>query len=275
MRRIAALSPAATFSALAALAAACGGTGSVGGEASSATASASASTSGASVASSSSAGGGGEGGAGGTGGQGGVGGVGGTGGTGGQGGTGGAGGAGGAGGSRGLGGGGGAGGAGGAGGGGAPPGGVGDPCSWEQSGCQEGLYCNAVGCGDGACDTKPIPAQEKKDQAPVCGCDGVTYWNENIAAQHGASVSASGPCPPAVAVPCGAGAACTSGLRCNKRIDGPESCELDVQGECWGVPLSCPVEGTQATACTNGECATECALIHSQNPWYDAGLCPQ
>jgi hypothetical protein len=121
---------------------------------------------------------------------------------------------------------------------------------------------------------KPSATNEQKDSDLVCGCDHVTYWNANIAAQHGASVAASGACLDAMAVPCSSASPCPTGLRCNEKITDASQCNATAQGTCWGVPIACPFTDKQANACTNNICAGVCALIQSQHPWYDDGSCP-
>ena len=74
-------------------------------------------------------------------------------------------------------------------------GGLGQACATNAD-CEADLYCEkAVGqCDDpGTCQDRPAacPAVE----APVCGCDAVTYGNSCIAAGSGASVRSVGPCP--------------------------------------------------------------------------------
>jgi hypothetical protein len=142
-----------------------------------------------------------------------------------------------------------------------------------MGGCDPGFYCNAPGCGAGFCAPKPGPAQQQKDQALVCGCDGVTYWNESIAAYQGVAVQAMGACPAGSGIACSQAMPCPSGLRCNRKATSEPACSATPDGECWGVPIACDPIGPQGHACSNMACATECTLIQSQNPWY-AGTCP-
>lgn len=196
----------------------------------------------------------------------------GTGGTGGTGGTATTGGAGGTGGTGGTGGSGGSGGTGGAttttttGTGGAMPG----PCVWGDD-CGPGYYCLAPGCGAGDCVQKPVPAGQSPDPAPVCGCDGVTYWNDEVAASLGMSIESAGAC--AAPIPCGPGLMCPGNMKCNRQVTDEPSCDPQAMGECWGTALSCPLVGPVGRACTNAKCELQCSLIQSQNPWYEDPTC--
>lgn len=64
--------------------------------------------------------------------------------------------------------------------------------------CTEQQYCHfdeATACGafgSGTCE--PIKLGVPDTQEPVCGCDGMTYQNEEQAAAAGVSVAAQGPC---------------------------------------------------------------------------------
>ena len=74
-------------------------------------------------------------------------------------------------------------------------GGRGSRCN-ENADCESDLYCekpSGLCAADGTCEVRPdaCPAVE----APVCGCDGVTWGNSCIAAGEGVSVKSIGPCP--------------------------------------------------------------------------------
>ena len=67
-------------------------------------------------------------------------------------------------------------------------------CRWGDLGaCPNGQYCNALGCNSGTC--MPLPA-EGSAKNPVCGCDGISYWNVSVAAHRGMSVKSTGECSP-------------------------------------------------------------------------------
>jgi len=57
----------------------------------------------------------------------------------------------------------------------APPAEVGAPCTATGSECAASEYCNAPTCAGGTCETRPTAPS--LDFVPVCGCDGISYWN--------------------------------------------------------------------------------------------------
>jgi hypothetical protein len=149
-------------------------------------------------------------------------------------------------------------------------GGMPGPCVWGDD-CGGGYYCLAPGCGMGECVQKPIAAGQSPDPAPVCGCDGVTYWNEDVAASLGVSVATTGQC--AMPIACGPGMDCPGGMKCNRQVADQASCNAAGTGECWGTAVSCPLEGPLGRACSNGQCELQCSLIQSQNPWFADPTC--
>lgn len=148
--------------------------------------------------------------------------------------------------------------------------GMNTPCVWGDD-CGPGQYCFAPGCGSGTCIQKPVPAGQSPDPAPVCGCDGATYWNADVAASQGMSVASDAAC--ASPIPCGPGAPCPGTMKCDRQVPDQPACGPQVTGECWGTPLSCPLDGPQGRACSNDKCELRCSLIQSQNPWFDDPTC--
>lgn len=156
----------------------------------------------------------------------------------------------------------------------------GGPCQWSLSNpCADGFYCKAPGCGMGTC--QPIVQTEIGDRMPVCGCDGVTYWNDSIAASHGMAVSGPGECVPPAAVFCGGfgGIQCPAGASCNYEVPNKAGCGIaDGGGYCWGMPKMCGGGigfGPITRECGAAVCKDECELIKSELPWYVDNTCPQ
>lgn len=150
-------------------------------------------------------------------------------------------------------------------------GGSGSPCAWGDD-CGAGLFCDAPGCGAGACAPRPPPASLPPDESPVCGCDGNTYWNEAVAAWKGVAAQAAGACP--AAAPCGPASPCPAALKCRREVAGAAACSAQATGTCWGMPISCDLGGPQGRGCVGGSCEVICSLIQSQNPWYADASCP-
>lgn len=155
---------------------------------------------------------------------------------------------------------------------------LGDPCTHGMGTCNQGLYCNALGCGAGTCALPLSPAAQSKLFNPVCGCNGVSYYNATIAESKSAAVSHAGECTSLEAIACNkVNMPCGTGLACNALVANLQSCppspNVIVPGTCWGVPIACDPAGPQARGC-GGMCADTCSLIQGQNAWYDDLTCP-
>lgn len=163
------------------------------------------------------------------------------------------------------------------GGGGGGPGGMGSPCTHGGAPCDPGFYCDAVGCGTGSCQPVREVAQQTKNYAPSCGCNGVTYFNGSLAEVAGMAVSHSGVCTPQEGIACTKQNLCPSGLACNAEVANQAACVpvLQAAGFCWDVPVGCDPNGTvRGRGCLNGICADRCSLIQGQNPWHPDATCP-
>jgi hypothetical protein len=165
-------------------------------------------------------------------------------------------------------------------GGGGGTGGTGPSCTWpdEANVCGDGSYCEAPGCAAGTCVPVPNVASESADKAPVCGCDGATYWNAKVAATHAMSVASIGECAPVVFCGGFANIQCPRGLHCNYGGDDQTICLVsDVGGACWGMPQACPmvVIGATTRACGAASCVEECTLVKQGTTFYEDATCPQ
>jgi len=147
-------------------------------------------------------------------------------------------------------------------------------CTWGVDTCQGGAYCRARSCAAGECTV--IPASDPS-KAPVCGCDGVNYWNTRTAASFGMSTASTGAC--LVAKTCGgfAGTPCTAGRICALAVNNGSSCSgTDLSGTCWGMPTSCG--GGDAAVfriCGSLSCTSECTAMSQGTPFYSDNSCPQ
>ena len=122
--------------------------------------------------------------------------------------------------------------------GGMPPG---TPCI-EHTDCPPGWLCEKPGCEaqSGVCEPRPVflPPQP----APVCGCDGVTYWNDDIRRQFGTTLATLGECE-ATACSCEVGADCmVPYASCSHLISRGEECGHGM-GACWVLPPKCVPTG--------------------------------
>lgn len=139
------------------------------------------------------------------------------------------------------------------------------------------MYCDAPTCGSGTCVAIPTGAPTQV-RDPVCGCDGVTYWNGTVAQASGMSWDKKGACTPGAT--CGgiANIKCPGQSSCNYGRETKAGCNIaDFGGKCWMLPPACPqiVIGVQTRGCDNDKCADECTLIRSQQPYYRDNSCPQ
>ena len=159
--------------------------------------------------------------------------------------------------------------------------GIGDPCNWDLSDCGAGLYCDAAGCQDGTCQPiLPIDGQAK-DFAPICGCDGVSYFNFSVASSHGMAMLHSDRCNADQSQICHPqNNPCPDGTICNMQLDNPVGClsPNDKTGLCWGVPDSCDPDfpnAPEGRPCGSpaSPCLDACTLMTAQQPWYLENWC--
>jgi hypothetical protein len=149
-------------------------------------------------------------------------------------------------------------------------------CQWSATDpCGAGHYCNATDCGTGVCE--PVGTTEQDARSPVCGCDGLTYWNASVAAAHGMAAKGSGQCNPSESCGGFAGIPCPTGARCNYHLSSQASCGIaDQTGTCWVVPATCPsiMIGPTTRQCSAATCTGECELIKAGVMWYVDNTCP-
>ncbi|GEM_PF-3040486 len=152
-------------------------------------------------------------------------------------------------------------------------------CTWSVDAgtpCGSNQYCDAPGCGVGTCVA--IPVAQTANKNPVCGCNGLDYWNASVAASGGMAVKAAGVC--ATAVFCGgfAGIQCPTGASCGYRVESASECNVsDASGKCWVLPKTCvaPAIGPVTRACGSVSCTDECNLNKLGVTWYPDSTCPK
>lgn len=132
-------------------------------------------------------------------------------------------------------------------------------------------------CADkGVCTKKPDLGTTTGDI--VCGCDGVSYYSPELAANFGVSVNPmfQNECTGAAAKTCSNTSACPNGRHCNYGTEADPNtgfCNVMLSGTCWGLPNNCPpFNGTGSTPvamdCQSESCSTFCQAIKAQKPWH-------
>lgn len=160
--------------------------------------------------------------------------------------------------------------------------------------CGGVAFCARVECGDlaGNCVARPIVCEE--EPAPVCGCDGITYWNDCLRRAAGITAMRPRECDFTIAQMCGLkpvpgpapgpGEACPPGFFCARLLappppgPPPTQCPPEVPGTCWGLPAVCPsrLDSDRWTSCGGPDprCKTTCEAIRTGEPHRRANACP-
>ncbi|MDB5215803.1 MAG: hypothetical protein JWO86_3730 [Myxococcaceae bacterium] len=162
----------------------------------------------------------------------------------------------------------------------------------DSSECSTKEFCSRVGCGDvaGSCELAPVLCEEEAHA--VCGCDGITYWNDCLRRAAGVSSMTSGECGYNArscgktghgSVP-GPDIECPQGTYCARLLSLPgdaqpplEFCASQEPGTCWAIPAACPEHGgpDRWTICgSKTGCTSTCDAIRSGAPYKRAKACP-
>lgn len=141
------------------------------------------------------------------------------------------------------------------------------------AGCTNKEYCDGAACGAGVCRPRP-PSSATFD--PVCGCDGVTYWNQQVAHAAGRSVASVGSCA-GTAVTCSSFGSCAAPA--NKCVVERTSCSgFESTGRCWSIPSDrvCPAGSKTVRTCGftgGGTCLTRCEAILGSGSFAPDATC--
>jgi len=169
----------------------------------------------------------------------------------------------------------------------------------ETSECRTNDFCGRSTCEDaaGACEPRPVFCEDAAE--PVCGCDGITYWNDCLRRASGVASMTRGECR-SNALECGGRmpggpdpgppvpdpmAACPLGTYCARLLPPPkpgappnDGCEPYARGTCWAVPAVCPASGSSDRwidcGAARAVCQTTCDAIRSGVPHRRAFSCP-
>jgi hypothetical protein len=161
------------------------------------------------------------------------------------------------------------------------------PCAADDA-CAPGEFCDRESCSTSLLGTCRVPDLTCEAVAPVCGCDGVTYFNDCLRQEKHVALSYKKPCSPRTAASCGGppGAppnGCKMGEICSALFQGdPSACPPDVHPTCWRLPPQCPLNsGVSRWSPCSGigpVCLDACqALLQTASgggPYHSVDQCP-
>lgn len=147
--------------------------------------------------------------------------------------------------------------------------------------CGADELCRKASCdaASGECIRRPLLCTAAP--GPVCGCDGVTYFNDCLRLSRGVESATAGECM-AAAARCGGPerVRCPEGAYCARLFPPGPACPrgvVDAPGSCWVLPADCGLEphgGDRWRPCGAEElCVDACAAIRSEIPHERALRC--
>jgi hypothetical protein len=149
--------------------------------------------------------------------------------------------------------------------------------------CEPRQYCAKSECDDAQGGCLSRPALCDPGPHPVCGCDGVNYFNDCLRRANGVAAATEGECDDS-AILCGLSQSdpCPNDGYCAKFPSGPY-CLPGVPGHCWVLPAECGEadgEGERFVLCDDGlggdsgACVDACRAIRSERPYSKVEQCP-
>jgi hypothetical protein len=106
--------------------------------------------------------------------------------------------------------------------------------------CQSSWWCQKPDCFAPIGECTPPQVFCNESPAPVCGCDGITYWNDCVRREAATPAATPGECR-TDARPCSKAQDCgTENAECAFLYPRPDRCDEPPSGTCWVLPLACP-----------------------------------
>lgn len=143
--------------------------------------------------------------------------------------------------------------------------------------CPAGSYCEAVACSTttGTCTKKPTVTAAAN---PICGCDGVTYFNATLAANASVSTRATGQCVAGAPTTASCGEQKCEGKQVCSLGHASAACNGKASDICWIIPDNCNAadKGTTRTCIGNGgglQCTSLCNALKNEKDFYVDAQC--
>jgi hypothetical protein len=142
--------------------------------------------------------------------------------------------------------------------------------------CLTGSYCKRHTCDEpaGMCEPFPVFCDGDDLEHPVCGCGGVTYFNDCVRKAAGVALAHDGECD-VDALRCGGPdkTACPGKTLCATLVD-EGSCK-DAYGTCWVLPSTCPtpvhdIRWNECASINGRVCVDTCHAIGLGKTWFRA-----
>jgi Kazal-type serine protease inhibitor-like protein len=155
---------------------------------------------------------------------------------------------------------------------------AGNACSRNEE-CEFDEYCAKNSCNPaapGACARRPLSCPQ--EQEPVCGCNGVNYYNDCLRELNGVNLYRRSECPNPR--PCGGPFECPDESYCAIVFPPNTSmCPEGARGVCWVLPSECGDErgSDRFRVCgdPDAKCKDLCRALKDEKPLVYTQRCPQ